>query len=99
MFYYKFQRYRNEKEEMWNSGSLEMQKTYGKAYLNALLEGQTTGLKTSAKTTGPVIDAIVDALRRSWPQTRYIVGGSCKLIDRSAVSVFLLLLQSLGATL
>ena len=73
---------------MWENGTLEMQQTYGKPYLNTLLEGQTSSLKTSAKTIDPVTDALVDALRRSRPNTRYIVGGSSsKLFDKSAVSV------------
>ena len=70
---------------MWENGSLEMQHTYGKAYLNSLLEGQSDAMKTSAKTCDPVIAALVEALRRSRPSTRYIVDGSCKLFDRGTV--------------
>ena len=72
---------------MWLSGTPEMQHTYGKDYLNSLLEGQAAGLQTSAKSTGKVIDALIDSLSRSWPKSRYIVGGWW--LDRSAVGLYL----------
>ena len=80
---------------MWANGTLEMQQTYGKAYLNSLLDGQSDAMKTSAKTCDPVTDALVEALRRSRPGTRYIVDGSCKLFDRGTVSFVCLQYNSL----
>lgn len=72
---------RSEMDTMWDSASNEVRKTYGKEYLEAEFTGAKEAAKEAAKSTAPVIDAMEDAVTNIHPKIRYLVDGSCKIID------------------
>lgn len=71
---------------MWENASGEVKSVYGKDYLEAVYTGTVEAAKESAKTTAVVIDCMEDAVTNLRPRIRYLVDGSCKLIDLNNVS-------------
>lgn len=84
---------RKEMDTMWDRASEDVQSTYGKEYFESIYTGTVEAAKEAAKTTGPVIDSMEDAVTNVKPRIRYLVDGSCKLIDINNVSVTCLNIQ------
>ncbi|XP_060586050.1 D-beta-hydroxybutyrate dehydrogenase, mitochondrial-like [Ruditapes philippinarum] len=72
---------RKEMDTMWGNASEEVKSVYGKDYFDAVYAGTVEAAKNAAKTTGLVIDSLEDAVTNTHPRIRYLVDGSCKLID------------------
>jgi hypothetical protein len=73
-------------DTMWENASEEVKSVYGKDYFDAIYAGTVEAAKNAAKTTGLVIDSLEDAVTNTHPRIRYLVDGSCKLIDANNVS-------------
>lgn len=72
---------RKEMDTMWENASEEVRTTYGKDYFESIYTGTVAAAKEAAKTTAAVIDSMEDAVTNTKPRIRYLVDGSCKLID------------------
>ena len=73
-------------DTMWTNASDEIKKSYGSEYFESIYTGTVEAAKEAAKTTAPVIDAMEDAIINTSPSIRYLVNGSCKMIDYNNVS-------------
>ena len=75
-------------DDMWSKASEEVKAVYGKNYFYLPYERMRKyGEKGAASSPKPVLDAIEDALLNIHPKPRYLVDGSCSLVDKYAVSL------------
>ncbi|XP_045212656.2 D-beta-hydroxybutyrate dehydrogenase, mitochondrial-like [Mercenaria mercenaria] len=72
---------RNEMDTMWDNAEEDVRSIYGKDYFESIYTGTVEAAKEAAKTTAAVIDCMEDAVTNVKPRIRYLVDGSCKLID------------------
>jgi hypothetical protein len=72
--------------------------TYGREYFYRPYEAmKNAGTAGTSLTPDPVLNAIEDALLTTQTKARYLIDSATGIIDRSAVSIIILLIQNLIA--
>ena len=77
------ERIENDFSRMWENSTDEVNKTYGRSYIDAQIKGVHSDIKTASFNLHPVVETMTDALLEFHPKTRYFTLGGIGLYSKA----------------